>query len=177
MSEIGPMSSSSRLRWRMSSCANANGIAGSSAHPSAMDAPSGTKRVTASARLARLSVSAALEFRLALLDERLHALARVLALEQANERLALDPEALLERAPVALDRRELDLTDRVARACGVQERVLYGMPLKVLCRHELVDDARVLRFLRRQRRAAQHELERLLPADEPRQPLRTAGPG
>jgi hypothetical protein len=50
------MSSSSRRRWRMSSCANANGIAGSSAHPSAMDAPSGTKRVTASARLARLSV-------------------------------------------------------------------------------------------------------------------------
>ena len=60
MSEIGPMSSSSRFRWRISSCANANGMAGSSAHQSAMDAPSGTKRVTASARLACLSVSAAL---------------------------------------------------------------------------------------------------------------------
>src|SRR5688572_3381551 len=148
MSEIGPMSSSSRRLWRMSSCANANGIAGSSAHPSAMDAPSGTKRVTASARLARLSVSASFEFRLALLDERFHALARVLALEQADERLALDPQALLERAAVALDRGELDLTHRVARTLRVQKRVLHRVPLKVLGRHELVDDARVLCFLR-----------------------------
>src|SRR5438132_4527942 len=55
MSEIGPMRVSSRLRCRMSSCANANGIDGSSAQPIAMDMPSRTCRATASRSVARLS--------------------------------------------------------------------------------------------------------------------------
>src|SRR5438132_6528921 len=119
MSEIGPMRSRSRLRWRISSCANANGIAGSSAHPSAMDAPSGTKRVTASARLTRLSVLVALVLGLPLFDEGLHALARVIALEQPDERLTLDRETLRQRAAITLHRGDLDLADGVARALGV----------------------------------------------------------
>src|SRR5229473_1561744 len=105
---MGPMRSRSRRRWRMSSCANANGIAGSSAHPRATETPSGTKRVTASARLTRLSVLAALVLGLPLFDEGLHALARVLAPQQPNERLALDRETFRQRAAVALHGGELD---------------------------------------------------------------------
>src|ERR1700716_369254 len=106
MSEMGPMSSRSRFRWRITSCANAKGMAGSSAHPSATDAPSGTKRVTASARPRRLSVLAAFVLGLSFFDERLHALTRVLALEETDERLALDREPLRESASVALHRGE-----------------------------------------------------------------------
>src|SRR6266571_4211240 len=138
------MRSRSRRFWRMSSCANANGIAGSSAHPSAMDAPSGAKRVTASARLTRLSVLVALVLGLSLFDEGLHALARVLAFEQPDERLALDRETFRERAAVALHSGELDLAHRVARAFRVRPRALHGDRLQLRGRHELVDDARVL---------------------------------
>src|SRR5713101_3591155 len=135
----------------MSSCANANGIAGSSAHPSATDAPSGTKRLTASARLSRLSVLLAFVLGLPLFDEGLHALARVLALEKPDERLALDRETFGQRAAVALHRGELDLADRVARALRVGPRALHRDRLQLRGRHELVHDARVLRGLRRQR--------------------------
>src|SRR5437773_3142411 len=145
MSEIGPMRSRSRRRWRMSSCANAKGIAGSSAHPSATDTPSGTKRVTASARLTRLSVLPALELGLPLFDEGLYALARVLALEDPDERLALDRETVREREAVALDGGDLDLADGVARALRVGPRALDGDRLQLGGRHELIDDARVLR--------------------------------
>src|SRR2546425_3808317 len=106
---MGPMRSRSRLFCRMSSCAKANGIAGSSAHPSAMDVPSGTKRVTASARLTRLSVLLAFELGLPLFDEGLHALARVLTLKHSDERLTLDRETFRERAAVALHGGDLDL--------------------------------------------------------------------
>src|SRR2546427_5268284 len=159
MSEIGPMRSRSRLFCRMSSCANANGIAGSSAHPSAMDAPSGTKRVTASARLTRLSVLAALELGLPLFDEGLHALARVLALEDPDERLTLDRETFREGAAVALDRGDLDLADGVARAFGVGPRALDGDRLQLGGRHQLVHDALVLRGQRRKCHAAQQLLQ------------------
>src|SRR5207247_9992762 len=125
--------------------------AGSSAHPSATDTPSGTKRVTASARLTRLSVLAALELGLPLFDEGLHALARVLALEHPDERLALDRETVREREAVALHCGELDLADGVARALRVGPCALDGDRLQLGGRHELVDDARVLRRLRRKR--------------------------
>src|SRR5438128_1263481 len=137
MSEIGPMRSRSRRSWRMSSCAKAKGIAGSSAHPSAMDTPSGTKRVTASARLTRLSVLVALALRLPLFDAALHALARLLAFEQPDERLALDREAFRERAAVALDGGDLDLAHRVTRTLGVRARALHGDRLQLGGRHEL----------------------------------------
>src|SRR5437899_8915857 len=172
---MGPMRSRSRLFCRMSSCAKANGIAGSSAHPSAMDAPSGTKRVTASARPTRLSVLPTFELGLPLFDEGLHALARVLALEHPDERFALDRETLREREAVALDSGELDLADGVARAFGVGPRALDGDRLQLGGGHELVHDAGALRGLRRERHAAQHQLERLLPADQARQTLRAAG--
>src|SRR5438093_3606125 len=175
MSEIGPMRSRSRRRWRMSSCANAKGMAGSSAQPSATDAPSGTKRLTASARLSRLSVLPAFVLGLPLFDEGLHTFARVFAFEDADQRLALDGEAFRERAAVALHRGELDLAHRVARALGIGSRALYGDRLQLGGRHELVHDARVLRGLRRERDTAQHQLERLLPADQARQPLRAPG--
>src|ERR1700716_952802 len=177
MSEMGPMRSRSRRRWRISSCANAKGMAGSSAHPRATDAPSGTKRVTASARLRRLSVLAALVLGLPFFDEGLHAFTRVLALEEPDERLALDRKPFRERASVALHRRELDLAHRVAGAFGVRARPLHRARLQLLRRHDLVDDARVLRVLRRERRATQHHLESPLPTDEARQPLRAAGAG
>src|SRR4051794_19217462 len=49
MSEMGPISSSSRRCCRMSSCPAANGMSDSRAMPIATEAPCGTKRVTASA--------------------------------------------------------------------------------------------------------------------------------
>src|SRR6266850_5469714 len=156
MSEIGPMSSSSRLRCRISSCANANGIAGSSAQPSAMDAPSGTKRVTASARLTRLSVLLALVLRLPFFDERLHALARVLALEESDKRQPLDREPFRQRCRKALHRGVLDLTFREARTVGVRARALERARLELGCRDHLVDQAGVLRVLRRERAAGEH---------------------
>src|SRR6266545_1157965 len=161
----------------MSSCANANGMAGSRAHPRASDAPLETNRATASARPRRLSVLAAFVLGLPLFDEGLHAFARVLALEETDERVALDPETLLERTAVALDGGELDLSDRVARTLRVRPRAFDRARLQIRRGHELVDDAGILRLLRRERRPAQHQLERLLTADEARQPLRTAGAG
>src|SRR6266850_7837935 len=141
----------------MSSCANAKGIAGSSAHPSATDAPSGTNRDTASARVTRLSVLAAFVLGLSLPDESLHALARVLALEETDERLALDREPLRERGPESLHGRVFDLTFREAGAVGVRLRPLDGPRLQLGRGDDLVDQARVLRLLRRKGPAGEHQ--------------------
>src|SRR3981189_2633481 len=103
-SERGPMSRRARRPWRSTSFRKGKGGAGSSAQPIAMDAPSGTKRATASVRLVRLSVLPALVFRFALLDECRDALFGVLALEEADKRRALDRQAFLERRAEALDR-------------------------------------------------------------------------
>src|SRR5207244_9963412 len=94
------------------------------------------------------------ELGLPLFDEGLHALARVLALEDPDERLTLDRETFREGAAVALDRGDLDLAHGVARALGVGPRALAGDRLQLGGRHQLVHDARVLRGLRRKRHAA-----------------------
>src|SRR5229473_2079585 len=164
-SEMGPMSRRSRRPWRMSSCAKAKGIAGSSAQPIAMDAPSGTKRATASARLVRLSVLPALVFRLALLDECLDARSGVLALEETDERRALDRQALLQRRAEALDRGELDLAPGVARPAGELLGHCGRARQQVGGGHDLVDDPRIPRVQRRERRAGQQPERDLGQAD------------
>src|SRR5882672_865677 len=171
------MSARSRLRWRMSSCANANGMAGSSAQPIAIDAPSGTKRATASAALCRLSVLPSLVVRLPLLDERLDTLASVLALEEPDKGGTLDGQSFLERHAEALHRRVLDLATRIARAARELLRQGCGARLQLRRGDDLVDDPCVPRLLRRERRPTQHQAKRLLAPDEPREPLRSAGAG
>src|SRR6185503_628492 len=111
------------------------------------------------------------------LDEGLHALTRVVALEEPDERLSFDRESLLQRTAVALHCCELDLSDRVARTFRVRPRAIDRDLLELRRGHELVHDAHILRRLRGQGRAAQHQLERPLSADETRQPLRATGTG
>src|SRR5919201_3254219 len=96
MSEIGPISVRLRRRWRISSCPALKGIAGSSAHPIAMEAPSGTNRATASRMDMTFAVTplAPLVLRLPFLGERGEALLRVLAGEEARDRLVLVRETV-----------------------------------------------------------------------------------
>src|SRR5579859_5788933 len=186
---IGPMRRRSRLPARTSSYATANGIAGSSAHPSATLAPSGMWRRTASASETTFEVTPAstsgprtarpllpLVSRLALLAESDDALLRVVRREETAHGRVLEDEAVRERHPEALDRRELDLPDREARPGGVRGRALLRPGDELGRGHDLVDDAQRLRLGGLDRLAAEHEVERLLPADEPRETLRAAGP-
>ena len=84
---------------------------------------------------------------------------------------------ILERHPAAEHRRELDLADRQRRPGRHRRGVLVGLLLELGRRVELVHDAELLRLRRRHGRAAEHEIERLLAADEPRKPLGAAGAG
>src|SRR5438034_1653787 len=122
MSEIGPMSSRSRFRWRMTSCANANGIAGSRAQPIATDTPSGTSRATASRIAVRLStrgLGKRLQTALQILDRANADPANVQIEERSGERH--EPEA------------KVSVEDRVNPAQGEREAVrsLVGRDLEV----------------------------------------------
>src|SRR3989442_3174622 len=179
MSEMGPMSVRSRRRWRINSCPALNGIEASSAQPIATDEPSGTKRAIASRMdmtFALTSLLATLVLRLPFLHEGLEAFLRVLAREQPRDGFVLVREPAGEWHTVAEHRRELDPTDRERRPSRVRPHALHGLGLELRGKDDLIDDAERQRLRRRDRGAAQHEVERLLLADEARQPLRAAGP-
>src|SRR5437867_7779481 len=115
--------------------------------------------------------------RLPLLHERGHALFGVFALEQLYEQLAFELESFCEWQPGTLYGGLLDASDRERRSGRVRANALESLLEKLPRGYHFVDDAGGERVLRRHRGAAQHEVERLLPADQPRKPLGPAGTG
>src|ERR1700694_3255582 len=113
--------------------------------------------------------------RLPLLHERGDALFGVFALEQLDQELALKLEPLGERHPEALHSGLLDAAYREGGSGRVRTKPLKGFVEQLRRGHDFVADPRSERILRRHRRTAQHEIERLLSPNEPRQPLRPAG--
>src|SRR5439155_25090630 len=80
-----------------------------------------------------------------------------------------------ERHAAAEHGRKLDATDGEGRARGIRLGALHRLRLHVGRGDDLVDDAELQRLCRRDRSAAQHQVQRFLLAYQTGQPLRASG--
>src|SRR5882724_1242539 len=129
-----------------------------------------------SATLPRIprSILLALEVRLALGEERLNAFRGVLGLERLEERAHFDVDRLVDRRVESLVDRLDDESGRDRRALGDQARERPGVVERLAFLREPVGEAERQTLRGRHLRAEDQKLEGLRPADEARQPLRTA---
>src|SRR5439155_25983321 len=127
----------------------------------------------------RSRTSLPLEGWLSLLKERAEALLRIGHREEAILQLAFEGEAFVHRHLEALRDRPLDEADRASGVLRICQAFRKGHRLlpELRPREDAVEQAPVERFLRSDRAACRHQVDRAALPDEPRQPLSPAGPG
>src|SRR5262245_20683717 len=104
-----------------------------------------------------MPVSVSGEFGIALAEERLDALARILALEAGELRRGLEVERLAERAPLARVDALLDRPKRHRRPPREQFDELSRLGGEVVVRHDAVDEADAEGLVRAEDLAGHHE--------------------
>src|SRR5207245_11542983 len=119
-----------------------------------------------------------LEGWLSLLEERAEALLRIGHREEAILQLAFEGEAFVHRHLESFRDRPLDETDRASGVLRIRQAFRKGHRLvpELRPREDAVEQAPLERFLRGDHAPCRHQVDPAALPDEPRQPLRTAGP-
>src|SRR5262245_14796680 len=137
--------------------------------------PRSAKRCARSpdSKLLRQLWSAAGEARLAgtVLEERLHAGARVLRAEDFHERLAFEVETVVERTPETIVDHPLRQAHRDDRAVTQLTRPMQRRVFDLVRRNDAIDQSDRVGFFGAQLTATPHDLLGARRADESRQPL------
>src|SRR3989442_1186638 len=127
----------------------------------------------------RSRTSLPLEGRLSLLEECAEALLRIGHREEAILQFAFEGEALVHRHLEAFRDGPLDEANRASGVLRIRQAFCEGHRLvpELRPREDAVEQAPLERFLRGDHAARRHQVDRAALPDEPRQPLRAAGPG